>query len=233
MTTMRSLASVFAMAAVICLMQSGYAPADSKSPPGSSGNASPTSTVVLAPPVIKVYEISAGGVPEQMDEWSTLEKKNVTKALFSHFSSSRTKITMLEPDSDTDRELREVFALFAVLVQSNAINPHLASLGSLESILQRSGGDALLLVQGEDQFATTGKMAVNILGTITGVAASAFTGVAIIPRMEGVILRMALAERNGTIIWHKHIQGKSDLRDMDNCTNYVNTLLESFPRLDK
>jgi len=231
--SMRSWASVFAVAVGICLLQSGYAPADSQFHTGLTGTARPTKTVVLAPPVIKVYEISAGGVPELMDEWSAKETENVTRALFSGFSTAGKKITMLKPDSNTDRELREVLALFAVLGQSNALQTNSASVGSLESILQPSGGDALLIVQGVDQFATAGKKTLNVLGTITGVAASAFTGSIIIPRMESSMLRMALADSNGTIIWQNLNRGGADLRDRANCTDVVKSMLEGFPRLDK
>jgi len=232
--TMRSwFSSLFAVAAGICLLQSGYAAADNQTDPGFTGKLQAGRTVVLAPPVVKVFEISAGGVPELMDEWSAQETENVTRALFSHFSSTGKKISPLKADSDSERELREIFALFTVLNQSNALQTNSASVGSIESILQHSGGDTLLIVQGEDQFATAGKKAMNIFGTITGVAASAVTGVAIIPRMEGATLRMALADRNGTIIWHNLNRGTTDLRDQANCAEFVRAILENFPRLDK
>jgi len=232
-TTMRNWASVLAVAVVICLLQPENTPADNQPLSGLNGTAQSAKTVVLAPPEIRVYEISAGGVPELMDEWSAKETENVTRSLFSHFSSTKRKISMLKPDSDTDRELKEVRALLNVISQSKALETNSASVGSLESILQDSGGDALLIVQGVDQFATAGKKALNVFGTITGIAASALTGVAIIPNMEGTLLRMSLADRNGTIIWHYLQRGGADLRDQANCNEVVNLMLENFPRLDK
>jgi len=233
MITMRSWASLLAVAVGICLLQSGYVAADNQTDPGFTGKLQAGRTVVLAPPVVKVFEISAGGVPELMDEWSAKETENVTRALFANFSSTGKKITLLKPDSDTDRELKEVLALFALLNQCKALQHGSASVGSLETILRRSGGDALLIVQGVDQFATPGKKALNVLGTITGVAASAVTGVIIMPRMEGTMLNMALVDRDGTIIWHITNRGGGDLREQANCTETVNSLLDGFPRLDK
>jgi hypothetical protein len=105
--------------------------------------------------------------------------------------------------------------------------------GSLETILKSSGGDALLLVYGVDQIATAGKKALNALGTITGTAVAALTGVYTGPRMEGTRMRMALADRNGTVLWYNNYNGVYDLRDVESSSNIIRLTLEDFPGIAK
>jgi len=229
--TIKHWLNICAMAACLCLLRPGGAPAGNQAVNTAAEQPKVGKKIVLAQPVIKVFEVSAGGVPEQMDEWSARETDNVTRALFSHFSST-TKVELLKPDGEADRELKEIFALFAVICQSNAL-ANGPSVGSIESLLQHTGGDQLLIVTGEDQFATSGKKAVNILGTITGVAASALTGVAVIPRMEGTMLRMALIDREGTVVWHSFNRGSIDLRNQEQCSDFVGRMMSDFPRPGK
>lgn len=232
MITMKRWLCGCAVAVCLCLLQPAGAPADTQAVSTAAEKSKAGKKIVLAPPVVRVFEVSAGGVPEQMDEWSARESDNVTRALFSRFSSSGTRVELLKADSETDRELKEILALFAVICQSNAL-ANSPSVGSIESLLQRAGGDQLLIVTGEDQFATAGKKAVNILGTITGVAASAVTGVAVIPRMEGTMLRMALIDRDGTIAWHGFNRGSIDLRNQEQCSDFVGRMMDDFPRPGK
>lgn len=233
MSNMKHLLSGCVMAVCLCLLQPAGAPADNQAVTTATEKSKAGKKIILAQPVVKVFEVSAGGVPELMDEWSARESDNVTRALFSHFSSSKTRVELLKTDGAADRELKEIFALFAVICQSNAL-ANAPSVGSIESLLQHTGGDQLLIVTGEDQFATAGKKAVNILGTITGVAASAVTGVAVIPRMEGTRVRMALIDRDGTIVWHGFNQGMSiDLRNQEQCSDFVGRMLDDFPRPGK
>jgi hypothetical protein len=205
---------------------------------------------MLAEPEIKVYQISAGGVPELMDQWSAQGKENVTKALLTRISGPRLKIMTLKTDSSTEQELKEISALFDAVSKSIIThtfstdnNPNLFpgklqnfdySVGSLESIMNSSGGDALLIVQGVGQVATAGKKTLNVLGSVTGVAVGALTGIVVLPKMEGSSLRMALVDRNGTILWYNiHGDSGSALLEPDSSAGFVDDTLEGFPRVDK
>ncbi len=42
-------------------------------------------TVAVMPPDVKMYEVSAGGMTQEMDEWSETAKKNITEALKKDF----------------------------------------------------------------------------------------------------------------------------------------------------
>jgi hypothetical protein len=155
------------------------------------------------------------------------------------FKGTPVKITAFKPDDATEAELKQVMALFETVMYSmknqafiNPQNPDF-SVGSLETILNSSGGDALLLVHGVDQIATAGKKALNVLGTITGVAVGALTGVNTSPRMEGTAMRMVLADRQGTILWYNTYNGTYDLRDPDSSDTLVKNTLDSFPGFGK
>ncbi|WP_136513614.1 hypothetical protein [Geomonas edaphica] len=208
-------------------------------------------SIVFAKPDIKVYLVSAGGVPELMDEWSNLASDNVTKALLAQFEGSGTKISVLKTDPQNEQEMKEVLALFPVV--SNAIMYHAApaqpgftqsapmtyetgadySVGPIPKILDPAGADALLLVHGVDQYASAGKKAVNVLGTVSGVMMSAFTGIVVVPRGEGTTLRIALVDRNGTVLWHNLKGGSTNLRDPDQAKGFVEVALDEFPGLKK
>lgn len=205
--------------------------------------------IALARPDVKIYEVSAGGLHDLRDEWSEKGRENVAKALLAHFSGSSVEIRLLEPDGDTEQELKEVQALFEAVstsiilhtysAQNDAnIFPHKVknfdySVGSLETLLRKSGADALLLLSGVDEVATGGKKALNVLGAVTGVAVGALTGVAIMPRMEGTVLRVALADRNGAILWYSIYRAGSDLQDPNSSSDFVNDALTDFPGLGR
>lgn len=241
--------TVIAAGLCLCITLTGCGPKSIKTHPDIAGKSQAIRTVVLAEPEIKVYEISAGGVPELVSDWSAKGRENVTKALQAAINGSFMNITPLKPDAATAEELVEVMALFEVVINSIANhtstangNPNLFpdklqnfdySVGSLETILKSSGGDALLLVHGLDQIATAGKKALNTLGTVTGIAVGALTGVYSGPRMEGTRIRMALADRSGTILWYSISGGMYDLRDPDSTSSIVNSTLEDFPGISK
>lgn len=227
------------------------APRSIKAHPDLAQKCQNIKSIALARPDIKVYLVSAGGVPELMVDWSNLAAENVTKALIAQFEGSGTSVSMLKPEARNEQEMKEVLALFPVV--STAIMQHAGpvqpgftpsapaaygagadySVGPITKILDSAGADALLLVHGLDQFASAGKKAVNVLGTFSGIMMSAVTGVAIVPRGEGTTLRVALVDRDGTILWHNIKGGSTNLRDPEQAKSFVAVALEEFPGLKK
>ncbi|HEY6872091.1 MAG TPA: hypothetical protein VI298_05105 [Geobacteraceae bacterium] len=239
-----------AVAVALSLIVSGCAPKSIRTNPDLAGKSAGMRIVALVTPDVKVYEVSAGGVRELRDEWSEQGRGNVVKAVISRFAGAPVEVRPLAQDGEAAQDVKEVMALFEAVSQSIILhtysdnnNPNVFpdkvknfdySVGSLETILKKSGADALLLVYGEDEIATGGKKALNALGIVTGLAVAAFTGVAIAPHMEGTAMRMALADRNGTILWY-NIKGGTgyDLRNSDSSVNLVNETMEEFPGLGK
>ncbi len=227
------------------------APRSIQTHPALSQKCQNIKSIVLAKPDIKVYLVSAGGVPELMDEWSSLASDNVTKALLSQFEGSGTKMSVLKTDAQNEQEMKDVLALFPVV--SNAIMYHATptqpgftqsapsayetgadySVGPISKILDPAGADALLLVHGLDQYASAGKKAVNVLGTVSGVMMSALTGIVVVPRGEGTTIRIALVDRNGSVLWHNLKGGSTNLRDPDLAKGFIEVALDEFPGLKK
>jgi hypothetical protein len=249
MHSMYGRARVFVFAAGLCVVMTGCGPKNVRIIPDVAMKSQGIRVIALASPDVKIYEVSAGGVHELNDEWSARGKENVSKAVFTKFSGSGMKITLLTPDSETEQELKEVFSLFEAVSYSITThtygekNPNLFedkvnnfdySVGSLDMFLDKSGADALLLVTGIDEIATGGKVALNVLGAITGVAVGVVTGVAPLPRMEGAAMRMALVDRNGTVLWY-NVRGstRADLRHLDSSSDFIDDTLEDFPGLHK
>lgn len=244
MATFKRWLAVSAPLLVTCLILSGcIANKSVRTNPELATKARQIRKIAIAPPDVKAYEVAAGGVPELMDTWSAQATENVIKALQAHLGGAQLQVILLEKDDNP--ELKEVLALFPAV--SYSIKAHTYpdknpdyfpdcasrfdySLGSLEALLAPSGADALLLVVGVDQFATSGKKALNVLGAVTGAVAAAFTGIVIVPRGEGTVLQLALADRSGTILWFNIKGGQSDLRVPATTAAFVREALDAFPR---
>jgi len=249
MSVFKSPVGLVAAAFVVCLLQVGCATETFRTHPDVAAKSQHIKKILLAPPQVKAYEISAGGMSQQKDDWSAQAAGNVSQALITRLGGSGLTVAVLTPDGANEQELREVQALYTAVAQSILThtysgnnNPNYFpekknqfdySLGSLNTLLKDEGGDALLLVYGVDQFASAGKKALNVLGNITGVLAAAVTGVVILPRGEGTVLQMALADRDGRILWYNVRNGSSDLRDPSHCSEFVDSTLDAFPRVVK
>jgi len=233
----------------MCLLLSGFGPKNVRIHPEATARSAEIKTVVLVAPEIKVFELSTGDTTELRDEWSAQGKDNVTKALQMRFSEKSIKISDLKAESAEDPDFKEIMALFEVVSASiirhtynEGANPNFFadkmqnfdySLGPLDKVLSPSGGDAILLVYGVDHISTAGKKALNVLGAVTGIAVGAFNGVMLLPRMQGTSIRMALIDRNGSILWYNINSGMFDLRDSASSTELVNKTLEDFPGLGR
>ncbi len=89
---------------------------------------------------VKEYEVSAGGVPELKDAWSTAARANVQSALIAGFNSRQIELRPIDPGVDTAEEVTDLRLL------SEAINS-----------LDRYGVDALVFVWARGRLVTGGR----------------------------------------------------------------------------
>lgn len=75
-------------------------------------------TAGLAPPVTKIYELTAGGVRELKDDWSAHGKQNVTRTIIESFKGKPMEIKMLTIDKDIEEEIEDVRALYEAVSTS-------------------------------------------------------------------------------------------------------------------
>jgi hypothetical protein len=209
-------------------------------------------SVALLPTEVKVYQIDAGGVREEIAEWSTQARKNVITAL-ENVIRTKTEFSLKTTDEESlaERKLlleetRSLYAAVSMMVLLHTYpNPNVPghifeeklknfdySLGSEVGDLV-SDSEALLFLDAEDHVWTAGRQALQALGVILGIGAGVATGVVIIPQMGGgTVVKAALVDSHtGDILW-ANIVGSgagADLRDSVGASNMISELFKDFP----
>ncbi len=200
-------------------------------------------TVALMPADVKVYELSAGGVPELIDEWSEQGKSNAATAVKS-LLAGKGAFSLKDVSPSDDPKLNEAYdevrALFEAVATSiilHTYHPALTiperkdnfrySLGPILDIASATDADALLFVYGQDHISTGGRKALMAVGLIVGLATRVYVG----PRAGVSRLIVALVDaRTGDILWVNVGQagGSADLRDPTSTQSLATTIFESF-----
>ncbi len=197
----------------------------------------------LIPPDVKIYEFTAGGVHELRDDWSDKGKENILNVLMEGFKEKEVEVNALTIDEDIEEEMEEINALYRAV--STCIHLHTCgpypfpekkknfnySIGSIESILEKYGSDALLFVYGSDETATGGRKGLIAVGFVT----AAITGVYMGPRGSITSVSIALIEPSGTILWYciKNRVGGYDLTEKESVSTFLEDILANFPRLER
>ena len=205
-----------------------------------------THTITLIPLRTDVYQISAGGVGEKMDEWSSQAKRNVIDAIQQELSFK--PMLNVKPFAETllSEEkminLEETAALFDAVSYSIIIHTYGPpeqrfaekvtnfdySLGAEISELS-DGADAILIVSCFDQIATAGRKAVQAGSIILG----ALVGVQLTQQIGVTVVNVALVDAGtGDILWYnRHASGGDhDLRNPINTYELIKVLFKDFPR---
>ena len=174
---------------------------------------------VLITPDVSMYELSSGGVAMLRDDWSRVGRKNLQNSILRDFKDKQCKVKLVEMDTQTAKQMAEVQTLYRLVhktmdqhtfgpYQSMAENDEFNfSLGSLESILQKFGADAMIFVTGYDQVFKGGRKA---------------------------LIDLAIADSSGTILYYtvKGTTEGKDLRDPAGTAALIRDLLSSFSRME-
>lgn len=206
-----------------------------------NANALPKKVVVL-PANIKVYEVTAGDVSEEVPEWSAEVSKNVLKALSETIKSdkslSEVGFPRLAPVSAAVVE--EHIALYK-LVADTAVSTELDhkvrrfdfSIGPGLATLQReTGADAAIMVYGRDYVSTAGRKAKAVLGNLPIVGA--FTGPP--PALGRSWVGIGVIDlRTGDLLWlNNETRGStSNLRDAADAKDIIRSIFEWYPGIEK
>jgi hypothetical protein len=202
-------------------------------------------TITVIPLKVDVYQVTAGGLKEKMDEWCTQAKRNLLTAIEDELKlrpllniKSFPEILMSE---DRKINLEQTGALFEAVNSSIIIHTYgqpvhrfpekiqnfAYTLGP--EVRQLSGQtDALLFVRGVDNIATAGRKAVQAGSVILG----ALVGVQVNPNMGVTAVNLALVDANtGEVLWFNfHASaGDHDLRNPVDTTALVMDILKDFP----
>ena len=201
-------------------------------------------TIAVMPPDVKVYEVSAGEVPELMDEWSETARMNVIEAVRNRLPGKGT-FTIREFDPTQSEaakaEFEDAVPLFRAVALSAAIHTYIESgaqfetktkqfdysLGPLPMIRQASGADAVLFIEGLDQVQSSGRVVRDVALLVVGAA----FGVIIVPQGGLTALSAALVDpQSGDVLWfNRHaVRGKYDLRQLDSAESCVADAFDYF-----
>lgn len=210
--------------------------------PEFESHARNVTTPQLIPPDIKIYELSAGGVTELIDEWSAKGVENVTKSIIDELSNKEVEIKMVPLDEELKSELKEVQGLYMAVHNSIIMHTYDQynllpdkkmnfdySIGPIDKILQRFNADSLIFAYGYDQISTGGRKALMVLGVLLGAA----TGVYAAPSSGVTAVSVALVDSSGKILWYNvnANAGSFDLRDEKSCRDLIKGLLSDFPQI--
>jgi hypothetical protein len=197
-------------------------------------------TTCLAPPEVKVYELSAGGVREQRDDWCATAKENLIKSTVRSFKERNIEIKQMVVEKDLEDELQEIQALYRAVSTSIQMHTYMQqslfseklknfdySVGPIDKLLDRYQSDSLLFVDGFDEISTAGRKTINTVGMI----AAAMVGVVVVPRFGSTVTSSALIDRSGAVLWYsaKAGSGSYDLREPGSCSELMKSMLTDFP----
>lgn len=172
---------------------------------------------VLIPPDLNMYELSPGGGAILRSDWSTIGRDNLQKAILAGFKNKQCRVAFLKKDAGITDEMADVQALYRLVnrsLQRHTFGPRQStdknhafdySLGTLDTILQKLGADAVIFVSGYDQVSEGRRKA---------------------------LIDLAIADASGTILYYsvKGTKEGNDLRDPESAVVVVQALLSSLSK---
>ena len=198
--------------------------------------------VVVMPANIKVFEVTAGGVKEEVPDWSAEASANVLKSL----SASITKTGHLQEvglprlSAAETALLDEHMALYKLVVNTAAttdlkhkvrrfdfgIGPGLAAL------LGKTGADAAMMVFGRDHASTAGRKTKAVLGKIPIV--NIFTGSD--AEFGYSYVHIGVVDlKTGDLLWmsSEYRDGSSNLREPADAEALVGAVFKWYPGVEQ
>jgi len=198
--------------------------------------------VVVLPVNIEVLEVTAGGVKEEVPEWSTEASKNVFKSLSAVIKKDATLKEVKPPrlSNKSAAVVDEHMALYKLVVNtaSNISWPHKVrrfdySIGpGLKALRRATGADAALMVYGRDHVSTAGRKAKAVAANIPIV--NIFTGPP--PKLGHSYIHIGMVDlRTGDLLWMNsdYREGASNLRDYDDANDIISSIFEWYPGIEK
>lgn len=202
-------------------------------------------TITVIPLKVDVYQITAGGVKEKMDEWCMQAQRNVLTAIEDDLKLRPLLNIKSFPETlmseDRKINLEQTGALFEAVNSSIIIHTYGQPVHRFPEKIQNfdytlgpevrqlsNQTDALLLVRGVDNIATAGRKAVQAGGVILG----ALVGVNVTPNLGVTAVNLALVDANtGEVLWFNYhaSAGDHDLRNPIDTTAMVMDILKDFP----
>jgi len=197
--------------------------------------------VVVIPASVKVFEMTAGGVTEEVPEWSAEAGGNVLKSVAAAIAKTpgMQQVQMLRLSPAEKAVVDEHMALYQLVVNTAAgttlkhkvrrfdfgIGPGMAAL------LAKTGADAVVMVYGRDYASTAGRKTKAVLGKIPIV--NIFTGDA---ELGHAFIHIGIIDlRTGDLLWmnSKYKDGSSNLRDYEDAESLITEIFRWYPGIEQ
>ena len=191
--------------------------------------------VILMPPDIRYYLLTAGGLPEPRADWTKSAQENFTNATTSFAQSIGTDLTILDPDDigETEIAYEQLHSAVGMTILTHHFGmTKLPSKGNgqvfdwslgpeISSLAERHNADYALFVYYRDYQASGGRVAFAILAAAAG-------GVVQTGSEHGFASLVDL--RTGDVVWFNVVgAGSGELREAAGATAAVNTLFKDIP----
>ena len=189
----------------------------SKKSPFFTANIKNVKTIAVMPADIKVYQLTAGGVQELIDEWSESSKQMTQEAL-RQYLGERFGFTMKFIDEgwlkenhkdlwNANRALYEAVSYSALAhaypgpdTFKDKVEMFDYTLGEeIQDLAKACEADALLFISGFDYEATAGRTALLFWNIMVG----AVTGVTVIPKNPSLMTIGMVNAKTGSLDWFK------------------------------
>lgn len=197
--------------------------------------------VLIMPVDVEISEISAGGVTEEVPEWSEAGRQNVRNAIAEHAANEK-RLKMITTPVLTDAEQKIVddhLALYDLVAGSAFL---LSSFGGepwrhkvhhfdytlgdgLKFLRDKTGADAALFVIGSDQISSAERQATIVAAAIFGIG---------LPPGVSFITTGVVDLQTGDILWLNYSAsvGNKDLRKASDASDMVAEMLADYPGID-
>ncbi len=195
--------------------------------------------ILLVDPEVLVKELSVGGLPEKVDEWSNQAKTNINNALNNQINN-RHLFDKVDQPKDLPAEQVDAIEEHAALYQVVGFNAlyfgksqfdawkHKQTefdytLGNgLTDLVDKTGADAALFIVGEDYISSGGRKAARVFAALFGV---------ILPASP-TFLSVGLVDlKTGNLLWMNYATAmdSKDLRKPEDVNAMIDDLFLTYP----
>jgi len=201
----------------------------------------PLQQIVFIPVDIDVYELTVGGVLEEVPEWSRKAEENIRSAVLFTKQEGSDYYAQEQVDSsaltEQEREILEEHLVLFKFVANNALWVTESNISAWEfkkehfdytigkglSFLKtKYDVDAGLLIFGRDVISSNERKAAAIVGAVFGVG---------MPLGHTRLIAGLVHFETGEVLWlnHKISTGAVDMRDPESCRSFVKELVKDYP----
>lgn len=226
------------LVAGVALALAACARTDSLAPEGAFERPPGTARVLLMPPDVELYELTAGGLTEPQAQWTEAAKGNLADAITAIIEERDADLVPFAAVGDdplTPHPYTQVVKLHEAVGRTILVHGYLPGLSlptrkdrfdwSLGPDVVPMGeayqADYALFVYARESFSTSGRVALVIIGALLG---------AYVPGGQQVGFASLVDLRSGDLVWFNQATAAiGDLREPDSARTAAGNLLDDLP----